>query len=311
MATILVSTKDMACDEWLHWRKRGIGGSDAATICGINKYKSAFQLWMEKTGQYNQAVDNEPAYWGYVLEPVIRDEFTKRTGLPVALEQNLLQHERYPYMLANLDGIVKSTDTDYIFEAKTSSAFRLQEWDLDCVPYPYQLQVQHYMAVTGLSGAYVAALIGGQEFRVQFISRDEEIINMLIKLEGQFWQYVENNTPPPIDGTDAAKDFINARFPKAIARKSIVLDDGYLSLVSKYEQFQEFERVNAELKDKAANQLKELIGDCESATVGDRIITWKNVTSERLDIKRLQIELPDVYNKYLNKSSHRRFLIKR
>ena len=107
MATILVSTKDMACDEWLHWRKRGIGGSDAATICGINKFKSVFQLWMEKTNRYDQAVDNEPAYWGYVLEPVIRDEFTKRTGLPVVLEQNLLQHERYPYMLANLDGIIR------------------------------------------------------------------------------------------------------------------------------------------------------------------------------------------------------------
>ena len=153
MANILVSTKDMPFDEWKRWRQKGIGGSDVSAICGLNKYKSAFQLWAEKTGQYDVSGDNESAYWGKVLEPVIRSEFTKRTGLPVVPESNLLQHEEYPFMLANLDGIVQSADAKYIFEAKTASIYRLQEWEQDCVPYPYQLQVQHYLSVTDLTGA--------------------------------------------------------------------------------------------------------------------------------------------------------------
>ena len=113
MANILVSTKDMPQEEWLRWRNKGIGGSDVATICGLNKYKSPFQLWLEKTGHYEaDATANESAYWGQMLEPVVRAEFTKRTGLPVIAEQNLLQHEQYPFMLVNLDGIVKSDSID-------------------------------------------------------------------------------------------------------------------------------------------------------------------------------------------------------
>ena len=257
----------MPYDDWKRWRQHGIGGSDVATICGLNKYKSAFQLWAEKTGRYDDEIESsESAYWGHQLEPVICAEFTKRTGLTVMLEQNLLQHEKYPWMLANLDGIVQSADAKYIFEAKTAGAYRLQEWDQNYVPYPYQLQVQHYMAVTGFVGTYVAVLIGGQEFRINYIGRDDEIINMLIKLESQFWQYVENNIPPPVDGSEAAKDFVNSRYPSSIAKKSIILDDAYISLVDDYERYQEQEKEIAKLKDKAANQLKEFIGDCEIAT---------------------------------------------
>ena len=37
-------------EEWLNARKKGIGGSDAACIIGLNKYKSNVRLWDEKTG---------------------------------------------------------------------------------------------------------------------------------------------------------------------------------------------------------------------------------------------------------------------
>ena len=58
-----------------------------------------------------------------------------------------------------------------IFEAKTVSAFKAGEWE-DGIPDEYYLQVQHYMAVTGYQGAYVAALIGGNNFRWKLIHRD-------------------------------------------------------------------------------------------------------------------------------------------
>lgn len=50
MVEILTNTKGMTNEEWLEWRNKGIGGSDVATICGLNKYKSALELWMEKLG---------------------------------------------------------------------------------------------------------------------------------------------------------------------------------------------------------------------------------------------------------------------
>lgn len=71
-ANILVSTEVMNRNEWLTWRNKGIGGSDASVICGINKYKSPVELWMEKTGQIEPKEAGEAAYWGNIMEPIIK-----------------------------------------------------------------------------------------------------------------------------------------------------------------------------------------------------------------------------------------------
>ena len=86
-------------------------------------------------------------------------------------------------MIANLDGVCEHPDLgNCVFEAKTASAYRESEWN-DAIPDEYILQVQHYLAVTGYMGAYIAVLIGGntfRSFRWKFIERDEELISMLI-----------------------------------------------------------------------------------------------------------------------------------
>ena len=83
MVDVMVCTKNLTRKEWLDFRKVGIGGSDVAVICGISKYKSPLQLWMEKTGQVDSEEAGEAAYWGTVLEPIVRNEFTNRTGFKV------------------------------------------------------------------------------------------------------------------------------------------------------------------------------------------------------------------------------------
>ena len=50
-AKILASTENMPYADWLELRKLGIGGSDASVVCGINRYKSPVELWLDKTGQ--------------------------------------------------------------------------------------------------------------------------------------------------------------------------------------------------------------------------------------------------------------------
>lgn len=203
MAKIIVSTDNLPYAEWLEYRRRGIGGSDAAVVCGISRYKSPFELWLDKTGQLPEQEAGEPAYWGTLLEPVVRNEFQKRSGIEVTTPKQLLQSEEYPFMLANLDGICEHPELGTcVFEAKTASAYKASEWE-NAIPDEYMLQIQHYMAVTGYKGAYIAVLIGGNSFKWKFIERDEELITMLIKLESDFWAYVQNNTPPPIDGSEA------------------------------------------------------------------------------------------------------------
>ena len=307
---ILVSTENMPYEDWLEYRKQGIGGSDASVVCGINRYKSPIELWMEKTGQLPHQEAGEAAYWGTQLEPFVRAEFTKRTGIEVSRRNELLQSEEHPFMLANLDGICEVPDVGpCIFEAKTASAYKVGEWE-DAIPDEYALQLAHYMAVTGYAGAYIAVLIGGNTFKWKFIERDEELISMLIQLETDFWNHVQDGTPPPLDGSDASAKFLAERFPNSRPKSHIILPETADELLAQYDEACEELEAVTERKQKAENLLKEMIGENEVGTAGDRIITWKSVSQERLDSKTLRAEHPVLYKKYVNQTSYRRFSVK-
>ncbi|MBO5347377.1 MAG: YqaJ viral recombinase family protein, partial [Lachnospiraceae bacterium] len=185
---ILVKTGKLSREEWLKWRTKGIGGSDVSIIAGINKFKSSFQLWLEKTGQIvPQEEESEYAHFGSVLEPIVKKEFTRVTGLKIRNKKMILQSEEYPFMLADLDGVITENGEMCIFEAKTASAYKQDVWE-EGVPMEYILQVQHYMAVTGAKKAYVAALVGGNHFYYHEVLRDETLIGQIIEMEKEFWE---------------------------------------------------------------------------------------------------------------------------
>ena len=308
-AKIVTSTENLSYEEWLDFRKSGIGGSDASVVCGINKYKSPVELWMEKTGRQPHQEAGESAYWGTQLESIVRDEFTKRTGIEVRLAKCILQSEKFPFMQANLDGVCHDPNFgDCIFEAKTASAFKIGEWE-NSIPDEYMLQVQHYIAVTGFKAAYIAVLIGGNTFKWRLVERDEELISMLIELESAFWNCVQNDTPPPIDGSDACAKFLAEKFSES-KKLQINLPEKSEELIPKYLAASTEISALTEQKQLAENQLKELLGENEVGVIGGNIVSWKAVSQERLDSKTLKSEHPTLYKKYANTTSYRRFLIK-
>lgn len=297
-------------EEWLALRRRGIGGSDASIICGINKYKSVIELWMDKTGQTVEDEDSEAAYWGRTIEPIIREEFSKRSGFTVRTVPYMLQHGKYKFMLANVDGEVD--DPQYgacIFEAKTATIFKSAEWDVE-IPEEYYLQVQHYMAVTGYKGAYIAALIGGNRFVWKFIQRDEKVIELLIILEERFWKYVKDKEIPPLDGSEASKQLLAKLYPEAEDTKTIELPEEALLQIHIYEDAAREEKKIVEQKEEAANKLKAMLMDAETGTIGDREVSWKNIRSERLDSKQLKENEPELYKDYTYTTTYRKFSIK-
>lgn len=308
-ANVLASTEEMPYAEWLDQRKKGIGGSDASVVCGINRYKSPVELWMEKTNQIPVREAGEAAYWGTQLEALVRAEFTKRTGIEVTHTMQLLQSVEHPFMLANLDGVCEHPELGpCIFEAKTASAYKAREWE-NGIPDEYQLQIQHYMAVTGYRGTYIAVLIGGNTFKWQFVERDEELIAMLVQLESDFWQHVEDRTPPPLDGSDASAQFLAERFPHSVPQSQITLPDSAADLLRQYDAACEHLAAVQEEKQTAENLLKQMLGEHEVGTSGNRIITWKQLSQDRLDSRTLKAEHPALCKKYTNQVSYRRFTI--
>lgn len=309
MYKAIVSTENLPYEDWLEYRKNGIGGSDASVVCDVNRYKSQVELWLEKTNRLAPQEAGEPAYWGTQLENLVRSEFTKRTGIEVKPVKQILQSEEHPFMQANLDGVC--TDPNYgdcIFEAKTASAFKASEWE-NSIPDEYMLQIQHYMAVTGFKAAYIAVLIGGNTFRWRLVERDEELIAMLIQLESEFWDCVKNDTPPSLDGSEATAKFLAEKFTES-KKAQIDLPDGAVELIQKYETASEQLSAITEQKRLVENLLKEMLGENEVGIIGKNVVTWKSISQERLDSKALKSENPEIYRKYATTTNYRRFSIK-
>jgi predicted phage-related endonuclease len=65
-------------EEWLDNRLKGVGGSDAGSVLGLNKYKSAYALWCEKTGRIHKNIDNERMRFGRDAEAYVPDVGKKK-----------------------------------------------------------------------------------------------------------------------------------------------------------------------------------------------------------------------------------------
>jgi len=307
---VLTSTNDMNRTQWLEARRKGVGGSDAPVILGLSKWKTPFELWLEKTGQINiEETSSEAAYWGTKLEDLVADEFTVRTGKKVRRRNAILQHSEYPWMVANVDRMVVAENA--ILECKTTSAWLQGEWKDDEIPDAYIIQPQHYMAVTGAQKAYIAVLIGGNQFRYKEIERDDELIGIIIEAEKHFWEFhVLGNQPPALDGSSAAERFVKERYAKGEAGKSVNLAPSYR------DQIEQLLSVKTQIKaletqEKAIeNQIKAELQDAETGFVGAYQVNWKTITSYRFDTKAFQTEHPEMSEQYAKPSTSRRFDIK-
>ena len=308
-----IPTKNMSREDWLQLRRTSIGGSDVATILGFNKYKSPYQLWLDKTGQIEiDASDpSEAAYWGNVFEKTVAEEFTRRTGAKVRNDNHMYFHREYDFLSANVDRQVVGENA--ILECKTASMFLSEKWEGENIPDQYIFQVQHYLNVLDKEYAYIAVLVGGQKFQWKRIERDQELIDIIQERLIAFWEVnVKQNVAPPIDGSQAATDFLKERYANSEAGKEITLASSFDETITLLNEAKAAKKTVEETISLYENQIKLALGE-EDAEIGitpTNLIYWKPVTTNRLDTKMLQKEQPDIYEQYLNASQSRRLTIK-
>ena len=289
------STLEMTHQEWLEDRRKGIGGSDVATILGLNKYKSVYQLWLEKTDQIEvTSAQSEAAYWGNTLEEVVAEEFSKRTGKKVRRRNKVFEHSKYPFLRANIDRDIVGENA--VLECKTANQFLANEWDEDEIPIQYICQVQHYMNVLNLDYVYFAVLIGGQKFVWKKMERDQELIDMITEKLVEFWtENVEKGIEPAIDGLKATSDFLTQRYldtDESETELNAAFDENIANLA----RLKGDKKIIEENITLLENELKQALGKAE-ATIGitpNNIVSWKKTQSKRLDKKKLIDKYPDI-----------------
>jgi putative phage-type endonuclease len=288
----------------------GIGGSDAGTIAGLNRYKTAYDLWMEKTGKKESFQGNQATSWGNALEDIVAQKYSERTGNKLRKSNNIFIHKKYKWMTGNIDRMVAGSKK--LVEIKTAlGKFRSDaEWGddgSDIVPEIYFLQVQHYLAVTNYQEADLAALISGAngaELRIYPIKRDNLIIKKLIDMEFDFWKKVELDIPPSVTSSGDAV----SRWKQDDGR-TLIADSEQWSNIMQLKSIKESIKALEKQEEDIKVKLMSFMGDKAFLTDqhGNRLCSWITQTSNRIDTKSLKDELPDVAEKFTKQIETRVF----
>ena len=302
----LVSTFNLPREEWLRYRKQGIGGSDAGAICGFNPYRTAMQVFYDKTSDEIEDIDNETMRQGRELEDYVAQRFVEETGKKVRRANVMFYDEKNPFMFADIDRMIVGENAG--LECKTVSPYMAEHWKDDKVPLSYQMQCYHYMSVCNADRWYVAALIYVRDFKVYTLERDEEIIANLIHLEEDFWNnYVQKRVLPEPDGSKLADNVI-AEYYKNADSVIIPLQGFNDKLKRRQELVGLLDKLETEKK-QIEQELKIYLGDAEMAENEQYRVSWKNISTNRIDSARLKEEEPEIYKRFQKTSQSRRFQV--
>jgi putative phage-type endonuclease len=176
---------DQSTDEWLSWRRGGIGASDAPVVMGLSPWQTDRELLLLKTGQQAERSANGAMQRGKALEPVARRAYVSHTRIEV--EPVCVQSREHSWMRASLDGL--SADGRHVVEIKCPGEKDHRLAASGCVPEKYFPQLQHILAVTGLGEIYYWSFRFDHTVLLK-IERDETFIANLIEREAAFWTQV-------------------------------------------------------------------------------------------------------------------------
>ena len=319
-ACIVYETKDMSKEQWLEARKCGIGGSDAASVLGLNPYKSSVSVYIEKVdyihgvsmsekninGCKKDSSNEEVNYrmeLGNKLEDFVANEFSLKTGLKVRNVNGILKNDKYPFAIANIDRAVVGEKA--FLECKVTNSYSKKVWQMG-VPIHYQIQVNHYMAVTGATHCYVAALIGNEELIIHRIDRDEEIIDEIMKLEAMFWdKCILGGEIPAPDGSLDYSIVLQGLYKDSKDEELILFEQE--KLLDRYDEitaiYKEIEVERKKIEQYIQVQMKEY----EVGFIGDRRITWKKQSRNTIDTKKLKKEYTEIAAECMKTTTSRVF----
>ena len=326
----LVYTAALTEEEWLLYRRNGFGGSDIGAVYGCSPFQTAKELYYEKKGMYKNTSKNWVAMEvGHRLEDLVAEIFQRKTGYLLEKPDIMYQHPLFPFMLADIDRFYVTPEGNTgVLEIKTSHYFNKAKWEDNGIPYHYELQVRHYLAVTNLEEAYICCLFGNQEgdFIMRRIERDLVKEEDLIFSEEYFWEtfILGNQEPPYVENPDmvlkSMEKHITAKpeiEPYELEKSDETFLCTILELKKKKANLEKQARMlGAEIKAYSIPIIEKMGEKCygeyhtDKGDFGIFYMPKESVCISAEALERLKMEHRHIYDIYASKKVSRNFVIK-
>lgn len=276
--------------QWLEQRQKGIGGSDAPVIV-LGEYfgKNVQDLFYEKINPVQPSEPTADMRRGIRQEPIAAKVFEEKSGLKVRQVTKILKHPEFDFMLANIDREILNQDA--ILEIKCPRYMTYSKWKREGIPEGPIIQGQHYLAVKGkgkvIFGVFCAEV---DEMMIVPVERDNNLIDLLINKEGQFWRYVEAKELPPVEKTEIDLPAVGGEIVK-------IETPGWIKAVENLrvakELKSEAEAIEADAKDRIQKIMETVNSDVVEGA-GARIYWREQAGRKRFNKKRLIAEHPEI-----------------
>lgn len=208
------NTKGLTEQEWQNLRSKMVnqgmvGGSDASTLLGLNKYKSEINLYYQAIG-INTLPNkmNGAMLHGKQLEKYVADcwqyfDGTEEGWVANTLADNkikkyrrinsILINPKYPSLFANVDAKITAHPVygkkSGVLEVKTISGYSSDSYEAG-IPPGYLIQLQHYLIVTGYKYGEIVYLKDGRDLGCLTFDADKELQDMIKEKAEAFQQRV-------------------------------------------------------------------------------------------------------------------------
>ncbi|MBN1366221.1 MAG: YqaJ viral recombinase family protein [Syntrophaceae bacterium] len=289
-------------------RKKGIGASDVAAICGLNPYASTLSVWYDKTREgLREDEENIPAEIGLILEDYLEKKFVKKfkelyeEDLELLRIPYILAHDEYDFCRCTLDRYFMRNGIFIPAEFKTTSEYQKEKWKEDEIPEQYYLQVQWQIFITGAPLAYVGFLIGNRVFDIREIPRNDKVIDLIFNRCSTFWNdYVIAKIMPAPDGSEVSgkvlKELYSIEFEGKILDPTEEEEKQLLKAADDAKAWNEKKKEAEKKFNEAKQNIIAVMKDAEMVLIGSEKVTHKTVTREGHYVKPSKYRLLDIRN---------------
>lgn len=256
---------------WHELRYYSLGASDLSSLTGFSPFNNALGVWNKKlrhpeTAQSGDDQKERIFDWGHNAEQYLRKvvlTYPEFGGCRVLIEPMLFGFEKAPFMTCNLDAILAWPDGHYsLLEFKAPSPYKKSEYENNSVPAYYYDQIQGQMMNLNVDDAFLVALFDRDTITVSHVYRDLDYELNLVKVGTDFWECVQSQTPPSLNGSGSVIIDIMNRYYGKVDRKAaeMKLDEArFAQLLDEANYYSEQQKLLTKEADKAKDAYTEII----------------------------------------------------